>query len=131
MLLSDYAHHPEEIRQSILSIREVFTGRKVAAIFQPHLFTRTRDFYKEFAESLSLLDEVVLTEIYPARELPIPGVDSRLIYNELRPDMERHLVEKARLLEWVEAHDFDVLIVLGAGDVVDYMPRLKQILEAK
>ena len=131
VLLSDYAHHPEEIRQSILSIREVFTGRKVAAIFQPHLFTRTRDFYKEFAESLSLLDEVVLTEIYPARELPIPGVDSRLIYNELRPDMERHLVEKARLLEWVEAHDFDVLIVLGAGDVVDYMPRLKQILEAK
>ena len=131
VLLSDYAHHPEEIRQSILSIREVFTGRKVAAIFQPHLFTRTRDFYKEFAESLSLLDEVVLTEIYPARELPIPGVDSRLIFNELRPDMERHLVEKARLLEWVEAHDFDVLIVLGAGDVVDYMPRLKQILEAK
>ena len=131
VLLSDYAHHPEEIRQSILSIREVFTGRKVAAILQPHLFTRTRDFYKEFAESLSLLDEVVLTEIYPARELPIPGVDSRLIFNELRPDMERHLVEKARLLEWVEAHDFDVLIVLGAGDVVDYIPRLKQILEAK
>ena len=131
VLLSDYAHHPEEIRQSILSIREVFTGRKVSAIFQPHLFTRTRDFYKEFAESLSLLDEVVLTEIYPARELPIPGVDSRLIFNELRPGMERHLVEKARLPEWVEAHDFDVLIVLGAGDVVDYMPRLKQILEAK
>ena len=131
VLLSDYAHHPEEIRQSILSIREVFTGRKVAAIFQPHLFTRTRDFYKEFAESLSLLDEVVLTEIYPARELPIPGVDSSLIFNELRPDMERHLVEKDQLLDWVKDHDFDVLIVLGAGDVVDFMPQLKQLLEAK
>ena len=79
VLLSDYAHHPAEIAQSVRSIREVFTGKKISAIFQPHLYTRTRDFYKDFADSLSLLDEVILTEIYPARELPIPGVTSQLI----------------------------------------------------
>lgn len=130
VLLSDYAHHPEEIRQSILSIREVFNGRRVAAIFQPHLYTRTRDFYREFAESLSLLDEVILTEIYPARELPIEGVSSSLIYDHLRPGVARHLVESTELTEFVETHDFDVLIVLGAGDVVNYMPRFAEILNA-
>lgn len=129
VLLSDYAHHPAEIRQSILSIREVFDGRKISAIFQPHLFTRTRDFYKDFAESLSLLDEVILTEIYPAREKPIPGVTSSIIYDNLRPDMEKSLVQKADLPEVVAKKDFDVLIVLGAGDVVDYMPQFQKILE--
>lgn len=131
VLLSDYAHHPAEIRQSILSIREVFAGRKVAAIFQPHLYSRTHDFYKDFADSLSLLDEVILTEIYPAREKPMPGVTSRLIYDNLRPDMEKYLVEKANLLDFTKKHDFDVLIVLGAGDVVDYMPQLTEVLESK
>lgn len=129
VLLSDYAHHPEEIRQSILSVREVFNGRKVAAVFQPHLFTRTRDFYKEFAESLSLLDEVILTEIYPARELPIEGVSSQLIYDNLRPDMQKMLISKDELPEVVRKGNYDVLIVLGAGDVVNYMPQLKQIME--
>jgi UDP-N-acetylmuramate--alanine ligase len=129
VLLSDYAHHPEEIRQSILSVREVFNGRKVAAVFQPHLYTRTRDFYKEFAESLSLLDEVILTEIYPARELPIEGVSSQLIYDNLRPDMQKMLISKDELPEVVRKGNYDVLIVLGAGDVVNYMPQLKQIME--
>lgn len=131
VLMSDYAHHPEEIRQSILSIREVFAGRKISAVFQPHLYTRTRDFYKDFAESLSLLDEVILTEIYPARELPIPGVTSQLIFDNLRPNMERRVIEKKDLPELVRREDFDVLILLGAGDVVDYIPQLKEILEAK
>ena len=129
VLLSDYAHHPEEIRQSILSVREVFNGRKVAAVFQPHLYTRTRDFYKEFAESLSLLDKVILTEIYPARELPIEGVSSQLIYDNLRPDMQKMLISKDELPEVVRKGNYDVLIVLGAGDVVNYIPQLKQIME--
>ena len=131
VLLSDYAHHPEEIRQSILSVREVFTGRKISGVFQPHLFTRTRDFYKEFADSLSLLDEVILTEIYPAREKPIEGVSSQLIFDHLRADMQKKLIRKQDLPELAQQEDFDVLMVLGAGDVVDYMPQLKAILESK
>lgn len=128
VFLSDYAHHPEEIRQSILSVREVFAGRRLTAIFQPHLFTRTRDFYREFADSLSLLDEVILVEIYPAREKPLPGVTSQLIYDNLRPDMKRRLVQKEELPAIVHNERFDVLIVLGAGDVDDYVPELTQIL---
>lgn len=85
VFLSDYAHHPKEIYQSAKSIRELYRNRKITAIFQPHLYTRTRDFYKEFAEALSQLDEVILTEIYPAREQPIEGVTSQLIYDNLRP----------------------------------------------
>ena len=131
VFLSDYAHHPEEIRQSILSIREVFDGRKVSAIFQPHLYTRTRDFYKEFAESLSLLDEAILVDIYPARELPIEGVTSALIYDNLRPDMEKRMVHKEELPDIVRREDFDVLIVLGAGDVDNYVPQLAEILKEK
>ena len=131
VLLSDYAHHPAEIAQSVRSIREVFTGKKISAIFQPHLYTRTRDFYKDFADSLSLLDEVILTEIYPARELPIPGVTSQLIYDNLRPDMQKRLVKKADLPDVVRQADFDVLIVLGAGDAVDYIPQLAEMLKAK
>lgn len=128
VFLSDYAHHPEEIRQSILSVREVFAGRRLTAIFQPHLFTRTRDFYREFADSLSLLDEVILVDIYPAREKPLPGVTSQLIYDNLRPDMKRRLVQKEELPAIVRNERFDVLIVLGAGDVDDYVPELTQIL---
>ena len=131
VLLSDYAHHPEEIRQSILSVREVFTGRKITGVFQPHLFTRTRDFYKEFADSLSLLDEVILTEIYPAREKPIEGVSSRLIFDNLRSGMPKQLIEKKDLPELARQRDFDVLMVLGAGDVVDFMPQLKAAMESK
>uniref|UniRef100_UPI003FD731AF UDP-N-acetylmuramate--L-alanine ligase n=1 Tax=Alloprevotella sp. TaxID=1872471 RepID=UPI003FD731AF len=129
VLLSDYAHHPAEIKQSILSIREVFNGRKISAIFQPHLYTRTRDFYKDFADSLSLLDEVILTEIYPAREKPIPGITSQIIYDNLRPGIEKHLIEKKDIPSFVQSEDFDVLVVLGAGDAVDYIPQIKQILE--
>ena len=131
VLLSDYAHHPEEIKQSILSIREVFAGRKISGIFQPHLFSRTRDFYKEFAQSLSLLDEAILIDIYPAREQPIPGVTSEIILNEMRPEMKKMLCKKEELPEVVERGDFDVLVVLGAGDVESYMPRFTEILNKK
>lgn len=131
VFLSDYAHHPAEIRQSILSLREVFDGRKISAIFQPHLYTRTRDFYKDFAEALSLLDEVILLDIYPARELPIEGVTSQLIFDHLRPDMQRRMAHLDQLPEIVEREDYDVLVVLGAGDADTYCPRLEEILRKK
>ncbi len=130
VFLSDYAHHPAEIRQSILSLREVFAGRKLTAIFQPHLYSRTRDFYGDFAESLSLLDEVLLLDIYPARELPIPGVTSQIIYDALRPDMQRRMCHKEELLDIVRDESFDVLIVLGAGDVDALVPEMAEILES-
>lgn len=131
VFLSDYAHHPAEIRQSILSLREVFGGRKLTAFFQPHLFTRTRDFYKDFADSLSLLDEVYLTEIYPARELPIEGVTSQIIYDELRPDMERHLCNTAEVPSIIKQGDFDVLAVIGAGNLDNSCGEITRILKEK
>ena len=128
VFLSDYAHHPEEIRQSIVSIREVFNGRKLTGIFQPHLFTRTRDFYKEFAAALSLLDELILLNIYPAREAPIPGITSDIIRKELRPEMPCLLAHKEELPALVADGQYDVLMLLGAGDADDYCPELTQIL---
>ena len=128
VLVSDYAHHPKEIDQCIKSVRKVFSGRKITAVFQPHLYSRTRDFYKEFAKSLSLLDEVILTEIYPARERLIPGVTSRLIYDELRPDMKRMLVRKDEVLDVIRSSDIDVLIILGAGDLDTLTPEIEKIL---
>ena len=102
VFLSDYAHHPKEIYQSACSIRELYKDRKITAIFQPHLYTRTRDFYKDFAEALSLLDEVILTEIYPARELPIEGVTSQLIYENLRPGIEKQIIRKDDVLSFTD-----------------------------
>ena len=127
--LSDYAHHPEEIRQSITSIREVFDGQRIVGIFQPHLYTRTRDFYREFADALSLLDEVVLTEIYPAREEPIPGITSQLILDNLRPGVQGRLIRKDEVLDVVPELQFDVLITLGAGDLDNYADRIAEIVE--
>ena len=131
VFLSDYAHHPQEILQSAKSIRALYANRHITAIFEPHLYTRTRDFYKEFADSLSILDEVVLCDIYPAREQPIPGVSSQLIYDHLRPGVERSLVSKADVLNFVAHRDFDVLIVLGAGDLDDMVPEMTKILEQR
>ena len=131
VFLSDYAHHPQEILQSAKSIRALYANRHITALFQPHLYTRTRDFYKEFADSLSILDEVVLCDIYPAREQPIPGVSSQLIYDHLRPGVERSLVSKADVLNFVAHRDFDVLIVLGAGDLDDMVPEMTKILEQR
>lgn len=131
VFLSDYAHHPNEIEQSVKSIRELYKDKKIAAIFQPHLYTRTRDFYKEFADSLSLLDTVFLCDIYPARELPIPGVTSELIYNNLRPGIEKHLIHKEDILDTVRKRGFDVLISLGAGDIENYVPQITEILSAE
>ena len=129
--LSDYAHHPEELRQSIQSIREVYPGKHITGIFQPHLYTRTRDFYHDFADALSLLDEVVLTEIYPARELPIPGVTSQLIYDHIKPGVKKHIIRKADVLDFVRNSHFDVLITLGAGDLDNYAPQIAAVLEER
>ena len=131
VFLSDYAHHPAEIRRSVESIRQLYADRRITAIFQPHLYTRTRDFYREFADGLSLLDEVVLCDIYPAREQPIPGVTSKLIYDNLRPGIEKAMIRKEDVLEYVSSHDFEVLIVLGAGDLDNYVPQITKILQGR
>jgi UDP-N-acetylmuramate--alanine ligase len=131
VFLSDYAHHPKEILQSARSIRELYKDRKITAIFQPHLYTRTRDFYQDFADALSLLDEVILTEIYPARELPIEGVTSKLIYDRLRPGIEKQMIQKDDVLQLIKSRSFDVLIVLGAGDLDNQVPQMASILKER
>ena len=131
VLLSDYAHHPAEIAQSVKSIRELYRDKKITAIFQPHLYTRTRDFYRDFADSLSLLDEVILTDIYPAREKPIPGISSQLIYDNLRPGIEKTLCRKEDVLNLLKDKPLEVVIVLGAGDLDNYVPEIKKLLEER
>ena len=131
VFLSDYAHHPKEIYQSAKSIRELYKDKHITAIFQPHLYTRTRDFYKDFAEALSQLDEVVLTEIYPARELPIEGVTSQLIYDNLKPGVKKELIRKDEVIDFIKSRRFEVLIVLGAGDLDNQVPQITKILNSK
>ena len=131
VFLSDYAHHPSEIKQSVLSMRELYKDKKITAIFQPHLYTRTRDFYQDFADSLSLLDEVILVDIYPAREAPIPGVTSKLIYDHLRPGIEKSMCKKEEILDVLSKKDIEVLITLGAGDIDNYVPQICGLLNKK
>ncbi len=129
--LSDYAHHPEEIRQSLVSVKQLYEGRRIKAIFPPHLYTRTRDFYKEFASALSLLDDVAITDIYPARELPFEGVTRQLIYDNLLPHVKRQLCRKEDIPGIVRQGGFDVLITLGAGDIDNYAGEITNILNGK
>lgn len=129
--LSDYAHHPEEIKQSILSMRALYGDKKLTGIFQPHLYTRTRDFYQEFAESLSLLDEVILTDIYPARELPIEGISSQLIYDNLRQGIDKILCTKEEVIDILKKKEIEVLMTLGAGDIENYAPQICEILNER
>lgn len=131
--LSDYAHHPAEIRQCALSLRKLYEGRKITCIFQPHLYTRTRDFYKEFAESLSLFDEVWLLDIYPAREKPIPGVTSALLSDNMKPGVCKGIISRNQVPELVGSikDDVEVLVSLGAGDLEDYVDTITEILENK
>lgn len=131
VVLSDYAHHPQEIFQSAKSLKELYAGRKITALFQPHLYTRTRDFYKDFASALSQLDEVILCDIYPAREEPIPGVTSQLIYDNLAEGVEKSMVRKEDVIDLVKSRDFDVLVVLGAGDLDNYVAQITNIIKEK
>jgi UDP-N-acetylmuramate--alanine ligase len=131
VFLSDYAHHPKEILQCAKSLKELYKHRNITVIFQPHLYTRTCDFYQDFADSLSHFDEVILTEIYPAREQPIPGITSKIIYDNLKPGVEKQMIKKDGVLDFVKERDFDVLVVLGAGDLDNYVGQITEIIEAK
>ncbi len=131
VLLSDYAHHPAEIAQCARSLRQLYADKKITAVFQPHLYTRTRDFYRDFAQSLSLFDEVILTDIYPAREKPIQGVSSQLIFDELRPDIKKTLCSKGDVLNILSEGDYQVVVILGAGDLDNYVPEIKRIFTDK
>jgi UDP-N-acetylmuramate--alanine ligase len=125
--IDDYAHHPEELRAAITSVKDLYKGRKVTGIFQPHLFTRTRDFTYEFAQSLDLLDEVLLLDIYPAREEPIPGVTSASILNLMECPSKR-LCSKEALLEIIKKDEIDILLSMGAGDIDRLVPEIVKIL---
>lgn len=126
--VDDYAHHPNEISASISSIRNIFPGRKVCGIFQPHLYSRTKDFAPEFAKALSALDELILLDIYPARELPIPGVTSSIIFDKVELE-NKVLIKKEELMEELKHHDIDVLVTLGAGNIDRFIPLIEDYLE--
>ena len=129
--IDDYAHHPAELAASISSIREIFPGRKLTAIFQPHLYTRTRDFAPEFARALSLADRVVLLDIYPARELPIEGVSSEMIFKDVTAP-QKVLLCKEQLLEWVEQdNQADVVVTFGAGNIDRLVEPIAEILRKR
>lgn len=131
--VSDYAHHPEELRQCAISMKELYAGSKVTAIFQPHLYTRTRDFYKEFADSLSLFDEVYLVDIYPARELPIEGITSQLIADNMKRGVCKAVISLDKVPQIVESikDETEVLVTVGAGDLENYVPNIVEILKTK
>ncbi len=130
VLLSDYAHHPDEIKACAKSMKELYDDRKITAMFQPHLYSRTNDFYREFAESLSLFDEVILLDIYPARELPIPGVTSKLIYDLIDEKVQKSMCSRAEAVNLIRQRkdEFEVLICLGAGDLDSDVPQITEIL---
>lgn len=128
--IDDYAHHPAELATAISSLKEMFPGRKLTGVFQPHLYTRTRDFADEFARSLSMLDKVILLDIYPAREEPIPGVSSELIFKHIIAP-EKVLLPKEKLLGYLDAEKLDVLATFGAGDIDRLVEPIKEMLEKK
>jgi len=124
--IDDYAHHPEELKASISSAKELFKDKKITGIFQPHLYTRTRDFVDEFAKSLDLLDEVILLDIYPAREEPIPGITSEIIFEKIK-NPNKILCKKSELLEILKNKKPEVLMTLGAGDIDEYVEPIKEM----
>ena len=128
VVIDDYAHHPDELKASIRSVRDLYQGRKLTVIFQPHLYSRTRDFAPQFAQALSLADDVILLDIYPAREEPLPGVTSEIIYREIKCP-HKMLCTKQELLDVVKRHEFDVLLTAGAGDICNFLPEICEIIE--
>lgn len=130
VLLDDYAHHPAELKASIVSVKELYAGKRITGIFQPHLYSRTCDFASDFASSLSLLDELVLLDIYPAREEPIPGVTSEIIFKDVTIS-DKHLIKKEELLDYIKSNlsTFEVVVMLGAGNIDRLIEPVKQILE--
>lgn len=123
VIIDDYAHHPDELKASISSVKALYPERRLTVAFQPHLYTRTRDFAGEFAEALSLADEVVLLDIYPAREEPIPGVTSKIIFDKISCK-EKHLISKQLLTKTIKNINFDILLTVGAGDINTFIPEI-------
>jgi len=128
VFIDDYAHHPEEIRAFITAVRKVYPSKKITGIFQPHLFSRTRDFGAQFAEVLALLDKVILLEIYPARELPIPGIDASWLLNQIGIK-EKVLLAKEELIPYLKKNRPEVLVTIGAGNIDKLVPKIKESLE--
>ena len=128
--IDDYAHHPAELAATITSIRQIWPGRKICGIFQPHLYSRTKDFYPEFAASLSLLDSVILLPIYPAREEPIPGVSSEMILDRITLQ-DKRIIEKQDLLAEISNKDSDILVTFGAGDIDRFVKPIESLLKEK
>lgn len=123
VIIDDYAHHPDELKASISSVKALYPDRKLTVAFQPHLYTRTRDFAPQFAQALSLADEVVLLDIYPAREEPIPGVTSKIIFDDIKAPQKR-LIVKSDLIDTIKNCNFEVLLTAGAGDMVNLLPEI-------
>ncbi len=123
VVIDDYAHHPDELKMSIASVRAIYPGRKLTVAFQPHLYSRTRDFAPEFAQALSMADEVVLTDLYPAREEPIEGVSSQIIFDRVACE-NKTLISKHDFVETMKTRNFEVLLALGAGDLSNFLPKL-------
>lgn len=130
VMIDDYAHHPDELKASITSVKELYPNKRVTGIFQPHLYSRTRDFVDEFAKSLSLLDELILLDIYPARELPIEGVTSQIVFDKVT--CKKILCNKTELLALLEdKKDIEVLLTVGAGDIDQLLTPIKELLEKR
>ena len=125
VVIDDYAHHPSELEASIKSVRDLYPGRKISVVFQPHLYTRTRDFAPEFAQALSLADEVFLLPIYPARELPIEGVTSEIILKDVK-SQKKSIYTKENFINSIPLLNFDILLTVGAGDIVNLLPQICQ-----
>lgn len=130
VVIDDYAHHPDELKASIRSVKDLYPNRKLSVIFQPHLYTRTRDFAPQFAEALSLADEVILLNIYPARELPIPGVTSEIILRDIKCP-NKVICDKMDLINTIKNYNFEVLLTAGAGDVCNYLPQICEVVKSK
>ncbi|MCR4845076.1 MAG: UDP-N-acetylmuramate--L-alanine ligase [Bacteroidales bacterium] len=128
--IDDYAHHPAELASAITSIRGMFPGRKITAIFQPHLYTRTRDFAEEFAQSLSMVDKLILLDIYPAREEPIPGVTSEMIFKDVTAP-QKVLLKKEELMDYLADEPVDVLVTFGAGNIDRYIEPITELLKSR
>ena len=123
VVIDDYAHHPDELRASIRSVKSLYPNRRLTVIFQPHLYSRTRDFAPEFAAALSEADELILLPIYPARELPIEGVNSELILKDVKCPNKK-IYSKENLLKSIQNLNFEVLLTVGAGDIVNLLPEI-------
>ena len=127
IFIDDYAHHPTEINALILSVRNLYPDKKITGVFQPHLFSRTRDFADEFAASLSKLDQLYLLDIYPARELPIPGIDANFLFQKVQLN-QKSIVDKLNVLVLITENKPEILLTIGAGDIGQLVPAVKQVL---